>query len=202
MRRELTALDRVLLLITGSLAAYQIVVGVEGFGSLALWSFSLAFGVLLVAGLLMMILGFEVLNSPLVIVVGALLPLSFSLGLVAEYQPRWSDAYLAISLGGLAAIALTRYFSTGSMATASLALVHGLSGLVIFLLPIWLVYQQLAPIGILLVAAGGGLIGLAGLLLMLLRLGKPLVEEKLIFALLPWLLLVMTAAFVLGLWAP
>lgn len=194
----MTILERIVLLVTGGLAAYQIVIGVEGFNTLALWAFSLAFGVVLVAGLLMIILGFEVLNSPLVIVVAALLPLSFSLGMVAEYFPQWSGTYLAYALTGLAAIALTRSFAKGKLATVSLAIVHGISGMVIFVLPFWLALYG-APTKIILVGLGGGLIGVGGLLLMFLKLEKPIIDGTLVFTLLPWLLLFMTAAFVAGL---
>ncbi len=61
---KVTPLDRILLLITCLLAAYQVVVGINGLENVPIIAYTIAFGVLLVAGLLIIILGFEVLNSP------------------------------------------------------------------------------------------------------------------------------------------
>ena len=66
--RQMSVLDRLLLFVTGLLAAYQVLVGVEGLGTLAVTSYTIAFGVLLVACLWLIILGFEVLDSPVVVV--------------------------------------------------------------------------------------------------------------------------------------
>ena len=46
---KMTGLDRVLLLITGLLAAYQIVVGVDQMSTLPIAAYTIGFGVLLVA---------------------------------------------------------------------------------------------------------------------------------------------------------
>ena len=51
----MSALDRVLLLVTGLLAAYQIVVGIDHLDTLPIVAYTVAFGVLLVAGLLLII---------------------------------------------------------------------------------------------------------------------------------------------------
>jgi hypothetical protein len=181
------------------LAGFQIVVGVDGMGVVAVWAFTIGFGVLLVAGLLLIILGFDALDSPLVVVVAALIPLSLSLGLVAEYIPDCATGYLIFTLVGLAVLAFTRILVPGKWATASLALVHGVSGLLIFILPFWLVAQGEAAFTFGLVGIGGGLIGIGGLMLMFLKVGRPLLTEKTIFKILPGLLLAMTAAFVIGL---
>ena len=47
--KQISILDRILLLITGLLAAYQIVAAIEGLNTLAIWCYTIAFGVLLVA---------------------------------------------------------------------------------------------------------------------------------------------------------
>jgi len=60
---KMTILDRILLLLTGLLAAYQIVIGIDKLSTLPIIAYTIAFGVLLVAGLLLIILGFEVLDS-------------------------------------------------------------------------------------------------------------------------------------------
>ncbi|MBA4379951.1 MAG: hypothetical protein C0393_04580 [Anaerolinea sp.] len=79
-----------------------------------------------------------------------------------------------------------------------LAVVHGIAGLVIFILPIYLSITGQAASGFSLVGVGGALIGVGGILLALLKTGKPLLSRATILKVLPGLLLLMTAAFVAG----
>ena len=76
----MTPLDRVFLLATGLLAAYQVAVGIDGLSTIPIIAYTIAFGVLLIASLLLLILGFEVLESPVVAIVSTIIPLSISLG--------------------------------------------------------------------------------------------------------------------------
>lgn len=197
--KKMTALDRILLLITGLLAAYPIVGGVQGAGTFAAFAFTTAFGVLLIAGLLLIIFGFEVLASPFVVIVAAIIPLSLSAGLVMQYLPAFGMLYLLFAVAGFLAMAITRFATKGKLSTIVLAVVHGIAGLTIFALPILLSLRGATPIGFALVGVGGALIGLGGLLLSFLKAGKPILSEKTILAVLPALLLLMTAAFVGGL---
>ncbi len=197
--KKISILDRILLLITGLMAAYQVVVGVEGANTLTQTSFTLAFGVLLVAGLLLIILGFDVLDSPIVVIVSTLIPLSLSLGLVARFFPGFSIAYLIFSIVGLLAIGFTRFRTPGRAAVIVLMIVHGISGILIFVLPIALALSGVTGGGFALVGVGGGLIGIGGLLLSFLKAGKPIFPRDFILTVLPGLLLLMTAAFVAGL---
>ena len=82
---KISPLDRALLLITGILAAYQVAVGIDGFDTIPIIAYTIAFGILLVAGLLLIILGFDVLDSPIVVIVSTIIPLSLSLGLVWQH---------------------------------------------------------------------------------------------------------------------
>jgi hypothetical protein len=184
---KMTPLDRVLLLLTGLLAAYQVAVGINGFG------------VLLVAGLLLIILGFEVLDSPLVVIVSTLIPLAISLGLVWEHLASFRTSYLVFAIGGFLVVTLTRSLPLkGKLPIIVLAIVHGISGIVIFLLPSVLAAQGVTSPGFALVGLGGALIGLGGLLLSFLKAGKPILPRTTILRILPPLLLLMTAAFVAG----
>lgn len=194
----MTPLDRVLLLMTGLLAAYQVVVGVEGLGSVPTWSYTAAFGVLLIAGVLLIIFGFEILESPLVVVVATIIPLSLSMGLVAQYLPGQTKGFASFGAAGLLAILITRYLAPGRGAALVLAFVHGIAGLIIFGLPIYLSLNGVTPPGFMLVGLGGALIGVGGLLLAFLRAGKPILSQEFIFRVLPGLLLLTTAAFVAG----
>jgi hypothetical protein len=92
---KMSALDRVLLFLMVLLASYQIVVGIDRLEAGPIIDYNIAFGVLLVAGLLLIILGFEALDAPIVVVVSTIIPLALSLGLVWEHLAAWRTSYLA-----------------------------------------------------------------------------------------------------------
>lgn len=194
----MSALDRLLLLATSLLAAYQVVAGVEGLATLPILAYTVGFGVLLIAGLLLIIFGFEALDSSLVVIIAAIIPLSLALGLVAEHLPAFTTAYGTFAVIGLLAIAVTRLVAPTKIATMVLAAVHGIAGLIISLLPIILSLAGRAPAAFALVGVGGALIGIGGLLLAFLKAGRPILSEKSILTVLPGLLLLTTAAFVVG----
>ena len=196
--KKISVPDRILLLITVLLASYQIVEGIENAGTCAITAYTIAFGVLLVASLLLIILGFEILDSPLVVIVSTVIPLSLSLGLVAEYLPAFEKVYLIFAILGFIFIIATRYTQSKVLKVASVASVHGIAGMIIFLLPIIFSIQGKTPGGFAWVGVGGALIGVGGLLLTFLKSGKPILSQKTILTILPALLLLMTAAFVAG----
>jgi hypothetical protein len=194
-------LDRILLLLTGLLAAYQVAIGINGLGAVPITAYTIAFGVLLVAGLLIIILGLEVLESPIVVIVSTIIPLSLSLGLVWEHLDSFRIPYLVFVLLGFVAVIVTRSFpmpGRASLPTISIALVHGVAGLTIFLLPTILTAQGVTRPGFVLVGLGDALIGINGLLLSFLKAGQPIVPKETILRIFPALLLLMTAAFVAG----
>ncbi len=195
----MTVLDRILLFLTGLLAAYQIAIGIEGLASLPITGYTVAFGVLLVASLLLIILGFDVLDSPIVIVVSTIIPLGISLGLVWELVPACRIAYLIFVLLGFAAVLVTRLKPIeNQLPVFTLAVVHGIAGLTITLLPFLWAFTGRSLLGFALVGVGGALIGLGGLLLSFLKAGRPLLPRATILKILPGLLLLTTAAFVAG----
>ncbi len=196
---KMTVLDRVLLLVTGLLAAYQIVVGIDKLSAAPIVAYTIAFGVLLVAGLLLIILGFDVLDSPIVVIVSTIIPLSLSLGLVWEHLASYRTLYLVFAIIGFAAVIITRSIQMqNKLPTITLAVVHGIAGLTIFLLPIIISIQGLVKPAFALVGVGGALIGIGGLLLSFLKAGRPILSRETIFRVLPGLLLLMTACFVAG----
>ena len=196
---KITPFDRILLLATGLLAAWQVAVGVNGAEALPMIAYTVAFGVLLVAGLLLIILGFDVLDNPIVVIVSTVIPLSLSLGLVWEHLAPYRTVYLVFVIVGFLAILLTRLIPLrNKLPVMVLAFVHGIAGLTIFLLPIIWSLTGRATHGFALVGIGGALIGVGGILLALLKAGKPLLSRLTILKVLPILLLLMTAAFVAG----
>jgi len=196
---KMSPLDRVLLLLTGLLAAYQVAVGINGLGAVPITAYTIGFGVLLVSGLLLIILGFEVLDSPIVVIVSTVIPLAISLGLVWEHLASFRTSYLVFTIVGFLAVTLTRSLPLkGKLPTIVLAVIHGVAGMIIFLLPSILAAQGATRPGFALVGLGGALIGLGGLLLSFLKAGKPILPRATILRILPALLLLMTAAFVAG----
>lgn len=196
---KMSILDRVLLLITGLLAAYQIAFVIDGFSTLPLVAYTIAFGVLLVSGLLMILLGFEVLDSPVVVIISTIIPLTLSLGLVWQRLESFRTLYLVFVIIGFLAIIVTRLFPMPSkLPIIVLAIVHGIAGMTIFLLPIFLSIQEVTKPLFSLVGVGGALIGIGGLALSFLKAGKPILSKELILKILPVILFLMTSCFVVG----
>ena len=193
-----SALHRLLLLLSAIIAAYQVVVGVEGLATFTAACYTVAFGVLVIAALLLLVLGLEILDSPVVVIVSTVIPLSLSLGLVSQFLTTVAAAYLIFAVAGFSAVVITRLYFPGRLAVIILAAVHGIAGLVIFLLPLILVIQGETTAGFLLVSLGGALIGLAGLLLAFLKTGRPILPRETILSVLPLILLAMSLAFVTG----
>ena len=196
---KMSTLDRVLLLITVLLSAYQIVVGIDDLSTAPIIAYTIAFGVLLVAGLLLIILGFDVLESPIVVIVSTIIPLTLSLGLVWQHLASYRTVYLIFTIIGFAAVTLTRSIPMqNKLPVITIAITHGIAGMTIFLLPIILSAQgQMNPL-FSLVGIGGALIGIGGLLLSFLKTGKPILSRDTIMRLFPILLLLTTAFFVAG----
>lgn len=196
---KMSLLDRLLLLLTGLLAAYQIVIGINNMSTLPITAYTIGFGVLLVAGLLLIILGFDVLDSPIVVSVSTIIPLSISTGLVWQHLVSFRIPYLIFALLGFAAVIFTRSIPMkNKLPTIVLAVVHGLAGLMIFLLPLFAAVQGQMKPAFALVGLGGALIGIGGLLLSFLKAGKPILSRETIFKILPGLLLLMVACFLAG----
>lgn len=196
---RITSLNRILLLSTCLLAAYQVAVGINGLENVPTIAYTIAFGVLLVAGLLIIILGYDILDSPVVVIVSTIIPLSLSLGLIWEHVGALRFPYLIFTIIGFLAIIVTRSFHMpGRFPTLVLALVHGVAGVIVFLLPSILAAQGTTKPGFGLVGLGGALIGLGGLLLSFLKTGRPIVSREIILLILPGIFLLMTIAFVTG----
>ncbi|MDP1713265.1 MAG: hypothetical protein Q8L41_00845 [Anaerolineales bacterium] len=196
---KMTSRDRILLLLTALLASYQVAVGIDGFSALPIIAYTIGFGVLLIAALLIFILGFDVLDSPIVVIVSTIIPLSLAMGLVWQHLASFRTVYLLFTIVSFLAVTLTRSISMqNKLPVITIAVTHGIAGMTIFLLPIILSMQgQMKPM-FALVGIGGALIGIGGLLLSFLKTGKPILSREIILRLFPILLLLMTAFFVAG----
>lgn len=196
---KLSSLDRILLLCAALLASYQVSVGIDGFTALPIIAYTISFGVILIATLLIFILGFDVLDSPIVIIVSTIIPLSLATGLTWQHLASLRTVYLIFTIISFLAVILTRTIPMqNKLPVITIAVTHGIAGLTIFLLPIILSMQgQMKPL-FSLVGVGGALIGIGGLLLSFLKTGKPILSRETILRLFPILLLLTTALFVAG----
>lgn len=196
---KISVLDRILLLLVSLLSAWQVAVGINGFSTLPIIAYTIGFGTLVVSGLLLIILGWEALESSFVVIISSLIPASLSLGLVWEYLPGFRYIYLIFTFVGFLAILATRLIKNSSnLPLIILAVTHGIEGLMLSLLPIWLVLQGRSPALFLLVGIGGAVNGLAGLLLVFMKSGKPIISPSITLHILPGVMLASTAAFVVG----
>ena len=128
-KMKITILDRILLLLTCLLAAWQVAMGINSAETLSLIGYTIGFGVLLVAGLLLIIFGFDVLDSPAVVIISTIIPLSLSLGLVWEHLSSFRVFYLIFVIIGFLTILITRIFPMrNKLPVIILASVHGVAG--------------------------------------------------------------------------
>lgn len=196
---KISSLDRTLLLLTGLLAGYQIAIGIDQMDSVSITAYTIAFGVILVAGLLLMILGFDVLELPIVVIISTIIPLTLSLGLIWQHLASYRTVYLVFTIISFLAVIVTRSIPMrNKLPVIVIAITHGIAGITIFLLPILLSVQgQMKPL-FSLVGVGGALIGIVGLLLSFLKTGKPILSRDTLMKLFPFLLLLTTAFFVAG----
>lgn len=157
------------------------------------------FLVLLVSGLLLIFLGWDILASPYVLTVATLIPLGISMGLMSQFLPKYKNVYFIFALIGFLAIAVT---SIGGMPLKKLAvpLFHGVAGMVIFLLPIKLSMDSKVPAGFWWVGIGGMLIGIGGIALAFVVSGSQLLffSQEVILMILAPILLLMTLAYTWG----
>ena len=193
-------LDNLFLLLTGLLAAflcwyflkrYQLHRATHNIYYL------IGFIVLLVSGLLLIILGLDILTSPYVLTVASLIPLGISMGIAEEYFPKWKKAFKWFALIGFVAIAVSSIAGLDSLKKISVPLFHGVAGLVIFLGPF---LAKKAPKGFYWVGIGGLLIGLGGIALAFISSGSQLLFFSPVFVMkiITLLLLLMTGSFTLG----
>jgi len=197
---KLNILDRLLFLATGLLSGYIIAFGIEGFELPVMIAFTISFGVMLIASLMIIIIGYEILENSIVVIAATLVPLGLALGLVTLKFPQWFIPYLIFALAGFFGIIFTRLNKVpGKASVITLAVTHAISGLTIVALPIYSVAIGQSRFGFVYVAVGGSLIGLGGLLLMFIKMKKPILSVEIVMKALPWILTLMMFFFSLGL---
>lgn len=193
-------LDKIFLLFTGLIAAYLCWYFFQWYNknkALHNLYYLMGFAVLLVSGLLLIFLGLGILSSPYVLTVASLIPLGISMGLAEEYFPVWKKAFKWFAVIGFLAIAITSIGGMDSLKKVAVPLFHGVAGLVIFIGPF---VAKGAPKGFWWVGIGGALIGLGGIALAFITMGKQLLffSPQFVAMILTPLLFLMTSAYLLG----
>jgi hypothetical protein len=204
---HMTLLDKILLLATGLVAIYLLYRFWGRYSkSKGLYDvyYMMGFLVLLIAGLLLIFLGYDILGSPFVLTVASLIPLGISMGIAEQYFPSWKKYYKWFATLGFIAIAVGSIAQIELLRKIAVPIFHGVAGLVIFLCPFFapgLPVGKRAARGFQWVGVGGALIGIGGIALAFLSLGKPLLgifTADLVYTILAPLLLLMTLAFTWG----
>ena len=197
---KISIINRIIFLLTGHLAGYMVVAGMEDFSDLTVLYYSIAFGVLLLSSLLIMLFGFEILKYNGVIVSAMLIPLSLSLGLINQYLPEIHYIYLIFGIIGMTAVLISIYYKYKKTKIIIISLVHGIPGMILVILPIFLVLKSIIQNhSIILVSVGALIISLAGILHTFLKIGKPIIPEQKFYKLFPLILFSATVFFVAGL---
>jgi hypothetical protein len=200
----MTLLDRFFLLLTGLTAVYLIWRFYSRYSKkkeLYDLYYMLGFAVLFVSGVLLIFGGWGLLKSPYVLTVATLIPLSITLGLVNQFLPKYKKLYSWFALIGFIAIAVSSIGDMPTLRRISVPVFHGVSGLIIFLLPLYLCFvKKVAPKGFGAVGVGGLLIGIGGMALAFVTAGRQLLffSESVILTILAPLLLLMTLAYAWG----
>lgn len=192
--------DIIFLLLTGLLSAYLCWYFYQRYSlnkALHNLYYLMGFAVLLVSGLLLIFLGLGILASPYVLTVASLIPLGISMWLAEEYFPKWKTYFKWFAAIGFLAIAITSIGGMDALKKIAVPLFHGVAGLVIFVGPF---YAKGAPKGFWWVSVGGVLIGLGGIALAFISLGKQLLffSPEFVTLILTPLLFLMAGAYVLG----
>ena len=198
--------DRIVLLLTGLVAIYMISFFLkrqknEKTAGRHNFHYIISFLVLLVAGLLLIIFGWDALGNNFVAVVAGLIPFTLASGLVCEYHKDKAKGFVILMLIGLILIAITRYANgMDTIAKIVYPVFHAIAGLTIFFLPIFLVKADKVNSQFIWVTVGGTLIGLGGIALGFLTAGRQLLffSPEFVLMILAPLLFVMALCYMYG----
>ncbi len=179
--------DRAILLATGLVAIYMIwnLLGRQKNSETAHVSnvyYMVSFTVLLVSGVLLILFGWNILGllgggslaSKLVSIVATLIPFSLAIGLVKRFYPEQATLYTGVLVAGLVLIGLSKFMGMTTLAKIVYPVFHSIAGLTIFFIPIVAVQQKKMTADFYGVTVGGTLIGLGGIALGFLTVGKQL----------------------------
>jgi len=190
--------ERVILLGVAIIAGFEIVSGIEGLGTIPIAYYTFSYGIFLISAILMILMGVDIIEHDVAALAASLLPLGFSMGMVGEHLLEYHLLYsslISILYAGLAIQKLRQQDKTALLFQIAL---HGISGLVLFIMPIVLLIQGEVKPAFLGVSVGTGLIAVGGMALAFLKSGKPLLTKAQIYSIFPGVLLLAVVAYAIG----
>lgn len=190
--------NRIILLVVAILAGIQIVTGIENCGTIPITYYTFSYGIFLVSALLMLLMGVDIIEHPVAALAASTLPLGFSMGLVAVFLPVYHLGYGLIISVLYAGLVIQKLRDQAKSAMLFQILLHGLTGLVLFILPFVLVIQDTVNPGYLGISVGTGLVAVGGMALAFLKSGKPILTKDQIYTIFPGVLLLSVFAFSVG----
>ncbi len=191
-------LNRLTYLATSIIAGYKIANGMDTYSDLTTAFYTVSFGVLLLACILLLLMGFEIMENDYVAIVTSLIPITLSLGLATDKLEQPQIFIAVIGIGFFVAM-VVRLYGKNKISALSLGAIHFLAGSVIFLLPLFLFCSGKTGYKILAISLGGSLIGITGILLGLNKLNKFINLKEKIYEQFPLILFMTTVLFVFGL---
>lgn len=120
--------NRILLFLMVLLAAYEVIIAGNSQEVIATWAYTLGFGSLVISGLVLLIIGYETFQRPLVVTIATTIPLAISLGLTVDFFPSFTIYYLLFAIAGLFIVATTRFMDNSQKSVMFLIPIHGISG--------------------------------------------------------------------------
>ncbi|MBN2556825.1 MAG: hypothetical protein JXA97_12870 [Anaerolineales bacterium] len=195
--RGFSVADRTLLLATALLAGYQVAVGIEGLSNLAVVFYSIGFGALMIAALMLIILDREALGHSSVMLLATLLPIFLALGMITERVARSSYVFILFAAVGFASLVIARLWLGAAAARVVLISLHTLSGFIIVGFPFFSVLTGTASFAYVFVGIGGAIISFVGSALAFQRMSIDACEA-LFTKRIPWLLFIITVCFTAG----
>ncbi len=168
----------------------------SGWPQRALWSASFAILFVVAAGV--SLYGLSFLSQPLVGPAASLIPGFMAAGVLWTWK-RPAGSYYTRYVVGAFVVLLAASLIAGAPGVLFVVFIHLPSGLVIFLLPLFLVLTKKKALSGALVGIGGLLIGVAGMGLATLSAGVPILPADLVLDLLAPVFFAMTVSFGVGL---
>ncbi|NQT62266.1 MAG: hypothetical protein HQ556_04845 [Candidatus Marinimicrobia bacterium] len=190
--------NRVILLLVAIVAGVQIVSGIEGLGTIPIAYYTVSYGIFLISAILMVLMGVDIIEHSVAALAASMLPLGFSMGLVGEFLLEYHLIYTSLISILYAGLTIQKLRRRDKAALLLQILLHGFSGLVLFIMPLVLLLQGKVEASFLGVSVGTGLIAIGGMALAFLKSGKPLLSKDQIYTIFPGVLLLAVVAFSIG----
>jgi len=191
-------INRIILLLVAGLAGFQIVIGIENCGIIPIAYYTFSYGISLVSALLMLLMGVDIIEHEVAALAASMLPLGFSMGLVAAFMLEYHLYYASFVSLLFAGLIIQKLRHEDKSALLFQIMLHGLTGLVLFIVPLVLIIQGTVETRYLGISIGTGLIAVGGMALAFLKSGKPILTKAQIYTIFPGVLLLAVLAFSIG----